>query len=375
MKIGLNNASFADIHGQIKKIDGIGYYTLSLKKALEQEQINTVSCYFASPGETIFHATRPDIYLHPGVAQFLPIHCYSALEKKIDLFHSTDHMVPHLKHTPVIATLHDAIMLKHPSWCNPKWRQCKNFILKKMMSHADHLITVSHAAKKDIIEYFTIPEKKISVVYNGIDKIWYDPISPEEKNHVHQKYQIDRTYGLVVGTLQPRKNIARLLEVCTALPKSVSKHFQIVFVGKKGNLDPETFKKLQALNTSGQIKWLEYISFDELRALYQSAQMILFPSLGEGFGFPILEGFASRTPVITSNEDALAEIAQDAAYLINPYVTEEIVIAIRVLLENQTLRKTLIERGLQRVQQFSWEKAAKETIQIYQKFMTSNRNE
>jgi len=371
MKVGINIASFTNLNNTAKKIDGLGHYTLALQKALREEKVTTIDCYFANFSEYFFANNKnPNIYLHPSITQLLPINFYRQLENQIDIFHSTDHMVPKLTKTPVLATLNDAIMLKHADWCNPKLRRTKNFILKKMMGNAQHIITISHAAKQDIIEYFNYSEKNISVVYNGLDEIWLQKISLDQRNQIKNQYQIKTAYGLVVGTLQNRKNIARLLNAAIILKKQLKNDFQIIFVGKLSqHLDKNTFNKLRQLADEDCIKWLEYISFDELRCLYQSAEMLLFPSLAEGFGLPILEGFASGIPVITSNQGALAEVAGDAGYLIDPYSVEEITFATQQLLENKTLRAELINKGEQRVKQFSWQKTAKETLAIYNKFV------
>ncbi len=370
MKVGISVASLVDLAGVAKQIDGIGVYTSQLMAALPALDVQPVSVYFGGLG--CKPAIQPQdmlVGMHPAISQFLPFNCYRRLENQINIFHSTDYMIPHLRHVPVIATLYDAIKFKHADWASQQSRYFKNYLLRRMARYAQHVITISEAVKQDIIEYFGIPEAKISVVYCGLDKVWYAPYAIEERQQVLQKYGIKKKYVLTVGTLQARKNIARILDVCEALPVNVSEDLVFIFVGKRGWLEADVFERMQRLIAIGRIKWLQYVTFDELRCLYQSANMVLYPSLSEGFGLPVLEGFASAVPVITSNEGSLAEVAGDAALLVDPYSVADVLAAVLRLYEDNALKQSLVIKGLHQAKKFSWQKMAQDIKEIYVRFV------
>jgi glycosyltransferase involved in cell wall biosynthesis len=266
----------------------------------------------------------------------------------------------------VIATLHDAIMLKHPEWCNPRLRSIKNFLIKQSLQWVNHVIAISKAMVPDLVELWGVSEKKITVVHQGISHDWLEKISLEKIKYLLEKLNIKQNFLLSVGTLQPRKNFIRVIQAYELLPHEIQKEFKLVLVGKDGWQSTEIRNEIIRMTAENKMVWLQYVSPEELRALYQSAQLLLFPSLSEGFGLPILEAFASNLPVITSNTTSLPEIAGDAAYFVDPCNIEEIKQSIVTLLTNTSLCTTLIKRGEERVKQFTLKKCAEETFKVYQ---------
>jgi alpha-1,3-rhamnosyl/mannosyltransferase len=285
------------------------------------------------------------------------------MEQQIDVFHCTDYRIPRLKNTPVVATLHDAIMLKNPELAS-NFRKLKNHILKRSALAAKHIITVSHTMIEDIVDHWGIKPEKISAVYNGIDNIWYKTLEPNVLQNVLSKHAITKPFILTVGTLQPRKNILRLVQAFKNLPKNIRSEHQLVVVGKKGWDCDDIIQALQQLENNNEGKWLQYVDFEELRALYQAAALFAFPSLAEGFGFPVIESFASKTAVLASNTSSIPEIAGNAAYLVNPESIDELSHGLKSLLEDESLRHDYIQKGLVRSQNFSWKKCAEETYKI-----------
>lgn len=286
------------------------------------------------------------------------------LEKKIDLFHSTDHYIPKLKNIPVVATIHDVIGQKHPEWVNPQFRAAKNALFKKTALWADHIITISEFSKKDITEVLNIPAEKISVVAQGVSPDFFQQISDSEKESVLKKYQLNKGFFVMVGTLQPRKNIIRAIQAHALLPSAIKKQYPLVVIGQEGSRTEAIKQVLQQHQQNGDGRWLQYVPRADLFALLQSAQALLFPSLYEGFGLPVLEGFASQIPVIAANTTSIPEVAKDAAFLVDPLDINDISVAMKHSLEQNNSEK--IQRGLLLAQEFSWLTTAQKTAQIYQ---------
>lgn len=371
MKIGISVTPIYTLQGAIQNIDGIGTYTNQLYQALVNQSISVQKIYFKKTGDTFTRAQTKDFWIASNPLYSLsPGNFHNSLyASKIDLLHITNYLVPRIKHVPVISTIHDAIMLKHPEWLEgPHFlRRLKGRVLKKLNHHIDFAITCSQASVADLVNYWQIPEEKIAVTHYGLADIWQQPIDAKQRQQVLNKYQLNKPFFLMVGTLQPRKNTERTINAYLSLPPHITQHFNLIIVGKEHATltSPLLLKKMNTLQQRGQLSWLKYISFEDLRCLYQSAYALLFPSLAEGFGFPILEGFASGIPVITADLGSMREIASDAAYLVDPYEEESIAAAMLALVETSHLRDQLIHKGLAQVKQFTWEQCAKKTIAVY----------
>jgi len=357
------------------KLDGIGFYTKHLLDEMMQLHQSVTPYIFPPLKRWRMASTLPQgKTLLPYIAAtslslclpMLPVH--AAIEKNIDVFHSTDYLVPKFKKTPVVATLNDAVMLMHPEWYyRSRLSALKNAIRKANIQWADHVIAISESVKKEIIEFWRVKEEKISVVYDGIDAWWFEKASIEDKHAIREKYHLPENFILVVGTLQPRKNISRIIEAFLALPADIREHTPLVIVGKAGWSVDASLTAIAKLIASGTGYWLQYLPNDDVRTLFQAARLHLHPSLHEGFGFTILQAYASETPLITSNITAMPEIAGDAAMLVDPYSPEEIKQAILKIITSPALSQELIEKGKRRVKDFSWEKCARETLAVYGK--------
>jgi glycosyltransferase involved in cell wall biosynthesis len=366
MKIGLTELNSAQ-----PNIDGIGVYTQNLLKNFQAEHYDVQTIAYQSLSNLPY--SRKEFLPHPlALASSLtPLGSWynRNIEKRINLFHCTDYLIPRFKKIPVVATLHDAIMLKHPEWSKTRFSMLKNHLKKRSTRWADHYIAVSQAMVDDLVKYWQVDEKDISVVHSGVADHWFEKISDEVKNAVLRKYKLQKNFVLSVGTLQPRKNVSRLIDAYLQLPRELQQHHPLVIVGKNGWQTQDLIKKIRRLEVSHTIHWLQYVDFEDLRALYQCAKIFAFPSLTEGFGLPILEAFASNTPVITSNISSMPEIAGNAASLVDPYNTEQITDSLFNLLTNTTYREHLIQSGNERVIKFTWKNCAERTFQIYQQLV------
>lgn len=384
MRIGISTTTLVP---STWKPDGIGQYTLSLMRSvLALEQGCQFTPYVSLPTRTIikkliYHATKKifkAMHTTSNNNQSIKTHVYSrspyipmplSYRNHIDIFHVTDYKIPYfIKGVPRIATLHDAIPFKHPQWV-PKLCQEESKSKLKSIKSVDHIIAVSQAMLGDLVNYWNIPEEKITVVHSGIGEKWFHPLSEQQKNHVLDKYNLKPNFLLFVGTLQPRKNLDRIITAFLRLPGGLQKQHNLIIVGQNGWNSEATIVKLKALRMRSLGKWLNYVSFLELRALYQCASIIVFPSLSEGFGFPILEGFASQTPVITSNVTSMPEIAHDSALIIDPYSVEAIRQAMIALLTDKQLHQHYVNKGQQRVKHFTWQKTGHKTLKIYKEYL------
>lgn len=351
---------------------GIGVYTFHLLKALQQQNQNIIPWHFSSPKaflKTYFSRSKndPPMFLSAAFPPFCSLH--KELEKNIDIFHSMDYHIPRLKRTPVVATLHDAFMLKNPEWCHPRLERLRNFLFKQTLPWAQHYIAISHAMVADLVNYLGIKEEKISVIYPGVASEWFVQAAPLEKQRVLMKYNLTPGFILFVSSIQPRKNLERIVTAFKRLPARLRKQHKLVIVGSDQWRAENIACEINKLQANDEAIWLRSIPVAEIRVLYQCASVLMYPSLGEGFGFPVIEGFASRTPVLTSTLTSLPEIAGDAAYLVDPYNVDEIYEGTLKLLTDQQLRQQCIQKGFLRAQEFSWEKCAIKTIEIYQKFL------
>lgn len=361
------------------KIDGIGMYTQTLLNQFQKRNLSVTP--FSYPGfrSGMRSSELPQGEIFPlpyRPARFIsfakPISnlIYKKIPQQIDLLHSTDHMIPRVTKIPMIATIHDTLMFRTPPWQHSKYDLFKNYLRKKTTTWVKHFITISHAMVPELVEYLNIDEKNISVVHNGLSDWWKIKISDTEKNQVLKKFNLPPKILLHTGTLQPRKNVPRIIAAYLELPKDIREEYPLVIVGRAGWHTEETLHAINKLKSEKAGYWLDYVSNEELRALFQCAKLYLCPSLHEGFGLTVLEAFASKAAVISSNVAALPEIAGDAAILVDPYSTSELKNAIQKALTNETLHCQLIEKGVIRLNDFSVEKCAEQTLKVYEKFLT-----
>ena len=294
----------------------------------------------------------------------LPLELYLARPRP-SVFFTPSHYAPRFSPIPTVVSVMDLSYLHFPELFNKSdLYQLINWT-KYSVKKAKAVITISNSSRFDIIKAYDLPEAKVHVIYPGIkDIIDLEPhIYP--MNELSTKYQITDEYILFVGTLQPRKNIKRLIEAFSKLisePKH--KNIQLIIVGKKGWQYEDILAAPDEFNIPTQVKFLDYVHDEDLPQLYKNAICYVLPSLYEGFGLPILEAMQYDCPVITSNISSMPEAGGDAALYVNPTDTDDIMKKMKKLVESKELRKELIKKGRAQVNKFSWEKAAKEVLTI-----------
>jgi len=359
MKIGIDISQLA-FPGS-----GSAVYTENLVKNLLKSQENEYVLFFSSlrqPAPRNFKSINlklPPLLLEQLWNRFhlLPI---EKLIGEIDVFHTSDWLEPPA-HCLKVTTIHDLIIYKYPETFQRRGGHDIVANLKRKLEWVKKesalVIAVSESTKQDIIEILKIPAKKIRVIHEACSTEFTEK-SAEDTEKIKKKYGIKGDYLLAVGTLEPRKNLKRVIEAFKILD---IRNLELVIAGKFGW--GEDLKSIKNQDSVNQIKLLGYVPDEDLPGLYAGAEVFVYPSLYEGFGLPILEAMACGCPVVTSNISSMPEVAGEAAVLVDPEKVNDIARGIQEALEN---REQLIEKGKARAKEFSWEKTARETLKVYQ---------
>lgn len=258
--------------------------------------------------------------------------------------------------TKLVLVIHDLSPLVMPemyTWKSQLWHRMIN--IPKLVKRANKILAVSEFTKQTLIEQFGIAPEKIAVGLLGIDHGRYRFNQPiETLRHIRNIYNLPGEFILFIGTLEPRKNLSRLIKAFEALDTEAS----LVIVGKKGWRYSEALELIETSPKKHQIIYLGYVPEEHKPGLIKLAKVFAWPSLYEGFGLPVLESMAVGTPVLTSNVTSLPEVVGDSALMVNPYNIAEITAGIQTLLTDQPTRETYITKGLERSKQFKWESTA-----------------
>ena len=273
---------------------------------------------------------------------------------QIDIFHSSDWTQPPAK-AKKVTTVHDVSFLRYPESFPQKIIEVHQRRLKWVKKECDRVIVDSRTTKDDLVRLLGFNEKRIRVVYLGVDKLKVQSAKLKVK---------EGNYFLYIGTLQPRKNLLRLIRAFGEIRDREG--VKLVIGGKKGWLYEEIFEEVKRLNLQDKVIFKGFVSEEEKISLMQNALAFVYPSLYEGFGMPVLEAMSAGCPVITSNISSLPEVAGKAALLVNPHKTEEIVSAMKKVMIDSALRRELSEKGRKQANKFTWKKTAQETLKVYQ---------
>lgn len=281
----------------------------------------------------------------------------------IDVFHSWDWLQPPDKHIPVVSTIHDLAMLKHPETAHPEILRMHQRSWQSLKNRQAHLLAVSQATKKDIVELLGYPNYLVHVVHEGLPlevRQVSESLSEQQYDELVRKLALHKPYVFFVGTREPRKNLDRLIQAWQPL----SKDFELIIAGDAGwdhsSQDAQAYAGLP-------LRFLGKVSDQELSVLYSEAAVFAYPSLDEGFGLPILEAFHHGTPVVTAQSGGTLEVAGNAAQLVDPLSVEDIRRGLeQVLQENTEAQRKRLQRMIVRLHMFSWEKVARETYAVYQ---------
>lgn len=285
---------------------------------------------------------------------------------RVDVLHSTHHTLPL---APAgfrrVVTIHDVTFFRIPERYPPARRHYMQTLTRLAARVADAIIVPSNTVRDDVIKTLRAPPEKITTVYEAAASR-FKSVAPEIASAVAREYGIEGAYVLSVGSLEPGKNRVRLIRA-VGMMRDAGAPCRLVVVGQKAWNYGEEFALVERLGLGDRISYLGYVAENDLPALYSGATAFAFPSLYEGFGLPVIEAMACGTPVLTSNLSATAEVAGDAAVLVDPLSVEDIRDGLARLLNEPSLREELAAKGLARAGEFSWRRAADETHAVYER--------
>ena len=292
----------------------------------------------------------------------LPLHIR---KQQFDLFHGTNYDVPVLSGCPTILTIHDLSLLLHPNTHEERRVRRARRRLPLMAKVATLIIVPTLRVRDEVCDHLGISAKKVRVVPEAPRRS-FQPLSEQECIPVKKRLGVRDDFILYVGTIEPRKNVITLVRAFEELLNSTRLQPQLVLAGKKGWLTDEFFAYLSQSKARDSILLTGYLQDEDLRALYSSCRLMVFPAIYEGAGLPPIEAMACGAPVITTNTPAISEMAGDGARLFSPLDHQELARQMLSLLNDDDARQELAKRGLARASHFTWEKAAKLTYEVYQ---------
>ncbi|MBI2033154.1 MAG: glycosyltransferase family 4 protein [Candidatus Levybacteria bacterium] len=303
---------------------------------------------FGLPLDLYFHKPRPDVFFSPT------------------------HYAPRFSPIPTVVSIMDVSYEFFPDL----FRKSDLYKLKRWteysVKNATKVLTISQASKNDIMQVYNVPEEKVVVTYLGLKKPFAITKIFSSMKELQEKFGIPSSYILFVGTLQPRKNIERLIQAFQKI--AIRKEdTDLVIVGKPGWLYEDIINAPKKYGIEKRVHFLSFVAEDELISLYKNAACFVLPSLYEGFGLPVLEAMSYDCPVITSNISSLPEAGGDAALYIDPENIDELAKNMEDVLSDKKLRAGMIEKGRKQVQKFSWEKTARETLKVLEEVAKNKR--
>ena len=353
---------------------GVGYYTEHLLQHLAHEVEQTGDEIIVVSNKPI-DTQRPlpnHVRVHEGHRfpvrigwmQMCAARALDALRP--DVAHFTNGMIPIGTPVSTIVTIHDMSLRLYPQ-CHP----VRRLLLNRPLMHvairdAASIVTVSDSARRDLLRLHGVPADRVSVVHEAASPAFQPIDDRAELERVRVRYNLPPRFILYVGTIEPRKNLVRLIEAfATARVRGIPHH--LVCVGPYGWASRDLSSRIERLGLKDLVHFTGYARFEDLPAIYNLGDFFVFPSLYEGFGLPVVEAMASGIPVITSSTSSLGEIAADAAETIEPTCTAAIAAAIVRLATDEDRRRDLAERGRRRAQMFSWAQTAKQMLAVYQR--------
>lgn len=356
------------------RLDGIGVYSSALRHHLPAAGCSVTAFSYPRWGADAAAITvgraLPQSFQAATLRDLLAPAVYR-MHMPVDIFHAPDYRLVRMD-CPQVATLHDALPISHPEWCNPRLRRAKNWLQRGATRKADHVIALSHFAIDELVSCFGIDPHKVSVVPCGVDDGWMATPDQAAVRATLARYELHEGYFLFVGTLQPRKNVDRIIDAWEALPATTRAQHQLVLVGAAGWRCEDTVRRLTAARERGDnIVWLSAVTEQaELRHLYAGAGVFVFPSLYEGFGIPVAEAMGAGVPVVTSNSSSLPEVSCGAALEVDPLDVGAIAAAMQSLLDEPALRTHCIDAGLARAAVLTWRETARQTAAVYHQVLS-----
>ena len=292
---------------------------------------------------------------------------YKRLTPDVELFHATEHLLLPLRGVPSVLTVHDLIFKLFPQHHRKLNYWFLNAAMPLFVRRADAIIAVSHATKNDLIRYYGTPDNKITVVHEAAAP-HFRVVADAEVARVRAKYHLPERFLLAVGTIEPRKNLARLVESLARLRRD-DHRLHLVVVGAKGWLYEDFFRRIEELGQQDAVHVLGYVPDEDLPAVFRAATLYVMASVYEGAGLPVLEAMACGVPVVSSRESSMPELGADVPRYFTPHDVDHMTDVIGAVLADESLRAQMAAAGPERAAQFSWQRAARETLAVYRRVL------
>ncbi len=351
---------------------GVGYYTEHLLQHLAREVEHTGDEIVVLSNQAVdtLQPLPPHVRVHEGHRfpvriGWMQLRAARALDAvRPDVAHFTNGMMPIGSPVSTIVTVHDMSLRLYP-WCHPVRRLLLNRPLMHVaIRQAEAIVTVSHSARRDLLRLHGVAPERVSVVHEAASPAFCPITDRARLDAIRAKYALPPKFVLYVGTIEPRKNLSRLVAAfADARAHGIPHH--LVCVGPYGWSSRDLSGRIERLGIKDAVHFTGYVDFDDLPAIYSLGDVFVFPSLYEGFGLPVVEAMACGIPVLTSNTSSLGEIAGDAAETIDPTSTDAVADALYRLATDPERRVDLVRRGLERSRRFSWAQAAKDMLAVY----------
>jgi glycosyltransferase involved in cell wall biosynthesis len=364
-----------DAHSVGAKLAGNESYAVNLIEALAQiDSANDYTLYVTTDeARDRFHQRWPNFKVHTTLPHTplirIPLTLSAELRKHpVDVLH-VQFTAPPFCPCPLVVSIHDLSFEHLPQTFLRRSRTQLRLTVRHSARRADHILTLSEHTRADVIDTYKIDPEKVTAIPLAAPTHFAPVTDDKELQRVRHTYVIDGDYVLCVGSIQPRKNLVRLIKAYASLRgNNPGTNFpKLVIVGKRGWLYDETLRTLEETGAQESIVLTGYVPEADLPALYSGALCFVYPSYFEGFGLPPLEAMKCGTPVIVGNATSLPEVVGDAGLQVDPFDIEAIAGAIGELLNNPALRKELSVRGLERARMFDWRETARQTLKVYER--------
>lgn len=276
----------------------------------------------------------------------------------VDVFYSPDFVLPPSRAKQKILTIHDLSFKRVPETAVPNLKWYLEGAVPRAVRQADLIFADSNATRTDLIELFAVEPDRVRTLYSGVEDYFCRVTDDATLSRVRTQYKLTKPFILSVGTIEPRKNLVRLIKAFSDLPAAGD--IELIAVGGRGWLFDEIYCAPAEFGVTERVRFLGFVPESDLPALYSLATLFVYPSLYEGFGLPVLEALACGAAVVASNNSSLPEVAGDAAILIDPRDTDALMTTIARLLEDEKARRELAQRGPERARRFSWHASARQ---------------
>jgi glycosyltransferase involved in cell wall biosynthesis len=370
-----------DLSAAVDEPAGLGRYAAGLAQALLQQSV-PLTAFVNNVGESHVdsnsHLVRPALRVLPTLTARLPLRRWrlrvamsyfgapgvDSIFQGVRLFHATAHLLPKFKSIPSVFTLHDTAYVHFPHYFRPRDGFYLRHMMPRFLAWADRIIVPSENTRRDALHYYRMDPEKIEVIPEGVEERFNPDVERVRVSTVRERYALPKRFILCINTIEPRKNLPTLLEAYAALRPRYPE-IGLVIAGAKGWLYEHFFERLRSLELEHRVRLTGYVPDEDLPALLNAAEVFAYPSEFEGFGLPPLEAMACGVPVLCSNTSSFPEVVGDAGLLLPPHDVRAWVEALSRILESPQLRSELRVRGLARARLFTWERAARKTLELY----------